>query len=397
MRSVLSVAEVHAAPSAHLNRPLMELGACLRCDDFAHAAEDVSPSDDFVAASVEHKCCGFARGEVLALARGNPAGSAALGWRGCVDRGSFPANLILEAAIRASCGPKGRSCDAFRLPCADVALDVQGRARDRDGSRSASAVALKIRTLPSAYLGHAVREYRSVLGREPSAKLHHDVPPVAHFVSVAVEPECGGPGAGPPFPLRTGGWRRSRPGSLRPHGRHLATTVRETWFRVSVPVARYRGEVGPGSLPAGATWLAGIGRHRHSGVRSVRLRPRCESSKCRGKLIPSSTWSPMRRSVTLPRTRLRLSVSMFTSSTRTRYPGDRDRLRSRDHDRGDSTGGSRGPHSDLNRRAFTGECSGGVRRERRPYGLRRRAIPDHSVSRDYLSAGTQGASGVPPQ
>ena len=49
------LAEVDAASSAHLSHPLMEFGARVRCEDFADAAEDFSPSDYFVAASVEHK------------------------------------------------------------------------------------------------------------------------------------------------------------------------------------------------------------------------------------------------------------------------------------------------------------------------------------------------------
>ena len=51
-----------------------------------------------------------------------------------------------------------------------------------------------------------------------------------------------------------------------------------------------------------------------AGARSVRLRPRCESSKCRRKLMPSSTSSATERSLTLPRTRVSASGPMLTSS-----------------------------------------------------------------------------------
>ena len=49
-------------------------------------------------------------------------------------------------------------------------------------------------------------------------------------------------------------------------------------------------------------WRAWVRWNRPSPIRGrVRLRPRCESSKCRRKLIPSSTSSPIYCSLTLPR------------------------------------------------------------------------------------------------
>ena len=58
--------------------------------------------------------------------------------------------------------------------------------------------------------------------------------------------------------------------------------------------------------------------HRPGGARTVRRPPRCERSKCRRKLMPSSTWSPIVRSLTVPRTRCSDSGPTLTSSRVTR-------------------------------------------------------------------------------
>ena len=108
------LAEVDAASSAHLSHPLMEIGVCVRCEDFADAAEDLSPSDYFVAASVEHKRYRLMGGEVLGLRRGGDAAPPPLRRTGCVDGVAFSVNLNLEAVVRASNCPKGQSRDALR-------------------------------------------------------------------------------------------------------------------------------------------------------------------------------------------------------------------------------------------------------------------------------------------
>lgn len=124
------LAEVNAPSSAHLNNSLMEIGTGVRCEDFADATEDFSPSGDFVPASAQHKCYRFTGGEALGLRRGTAASPSPLRWFHCVDRGSFSADLNLEAVIRTSHCPEGQSCDAFRLARADVAFNVQPQARD---------------------------------------------------------------------------------------------------------------------------------------------------------------------------------------------------------------------------------------------------------------------------
>ena len=54
--------------------------------------------------------------------------------------------------------------------------------------------------------------------------------------------------------------------------------------------------------PSGSEWLADVPEgHRFAGARSVSARPRCQSSKCRRKLMPSSTSSPIECSLTRTR------------------------------------------------------------------------------------------------